>query len=145
MFDRLSIFSRFTVLPVILFAVIAYPQISFSEQSEFLLEGEGDSGVTDYSLLIVVSGNLAKIAVMGRGCLGEMDASFSRIDRFMWLLSSIGDGDNCEILLKEDGSGLIETIQGPGCSYYHGAVCGFSGRFKAPTSNGLAPIFDPMG
>lgn len=140
-----SMLSRITVLPVVVFALIASPQISLSEQSEFILEGAGDSGVTDYSLLIAVSGNLAKIAVKGSGCLGEMDASFYRIDRLTWILSSIGDGDSCEIIIKEDGHGLIETIQGPGCSYYHGAVCGFSGRFKAPTSNGLAPIFDPMG
>ncbi|MGB0902346.1 hypothetical protein [Halocynthiibacter sp.] len=145
MLGRIAIFSRIAVLPIALLALIVSAQISSAQQSEFLLEGGGDSGVTDYSLLIAVSGNLAKIAVKGSGCLGEMDASFSRIDRLTWLLSSIGDGDNCEILLKEDGYGLIETIQGPGCSYYHGAVCGFSGRFKAPTSNGLAPIFDSMG
>lgn len=142
---RHLVLGQFPVLSVVAFAFFATPQVTFSEQSEFLLEGRGDSGVIDYSLLIAVSGNLAKIAVKGTGCLGEMDASFSRIDRLTWLLSSIGDGDSCEILLKDDGHGLIETIQGPRCTYYHGAACGFTGQFKAPTSNGLAPIFDPMG
>lgn len=136
---------RFAVLAVAILPLIVSPQISFAQETEFLLEGAGDSGVTDYSLRLAVSGNDAKIAVKGSGCLGEMDANFSRVDRLTWLLSSTGDGEYCKILLKEDGNGLIETIQGPGCSYYHGAVCGFSGRFRAPTSNGLAPIFDPMG
>ncbi len=145
MLGRISMLGRFTVISVALFVLLVSPQALRSEQSEFLLEGAGDSGVTDYSLLIAVSGSLAKIAVKGNGCLGEMDASFSRVDRHTWLLSSIGDGDSCEIILKEDGNGLIETIQGPRCSYYHGAVCGFSGHFNAPTGNGLAPIFDPMG
>lgn len=145
MLGHLSMLRRFTIFSVVILALIASPRVSLSEQSEFILEGAGDSGVTGYSLLIAVSGNLAKIAVKGRGCLGEMDASFARIDSLKWVLSSVGDGDSCEILIKEDGHGLIETIQGPGCSYYHGAICGFSGRFKAPTSNGLAPIFDPMG
>lgn len=145
MLGRLAIFNRIAVVAIAMPALTVGPQISFAEHPEFLLEGKGDSGVTDYSLVIAVSGNLAKIAVKGRGCLGEMDASFSRIDRLTWLLSSIGDDDDCKILLKEDDYGLIETIQGPGCSEYHGAACGFSGRFKAPTSNGLAPIFDPMG
>lgn len=140
-----SMLSRVAVIPMALFVLLVIPHVLRSEQSEFLLEGVGDSGVTDYSLLIAVSDNLAKIAVMGSGCLGEMDASFSRVDRYTWLLSSIGDGDSCEIILREDGNGLIETIQGPGCSYYHGAICGFSGHFNAPTGNGLAPIFDPMG
>lgn len=145
MLGHLSMLRRFTIFSVVILALIASPRVSLSEQSEFILEGTGDSGVTGYSLLIAVSGNLAKIAVKGRGCLGEMDASFARIDSLKWVLSSVGDGDSCEILITEDGHGLIETIQGPGCSYYHGAICGFSGRFKAPTSNGLAPIFDPMG
>lgn len=145
MLDQLQKFIRFAALAVVMLPLIASPQISFAQETEFLLEGAGDSGITDYSLLLVVSGNEAKIAVKGRGCLGAMDAHFSRVDRLTWLLSSTGEGEYCEILLKEDGTGLIETIQGPGCSYYHGAVCGFGGRFRAPTSNGLAPIFDPMG
>ena len=145
MLGSISMLGRFAVFSVAIFVLLAIPQVSRSEQSQFLLKGAGDSGVIDYSLLIAVSGPLAKIAVTGSGCRGEMAASFSRIDRHTWLLSSIGDGDSCEIILKDDGYGLIETIQGPGCSYYHGAICGFSGRFKAPTGNGLAPIFDPMG
>ncbi len=142
---HLSNLSRFAILATVSILMFWGPQILFAQETEFLLEGDGDSGITDYSLLLAVSGNEAKIAVKGRGCLGEMDAHFSRIDRLTWLLSSTGDGEYCEILLKEDGNGLIETIQGPGCSYYHGAICGFSGSFRGPASNGLAPIFDPMG
>lgn len=145
MSGHLSMLRRFTVPLLVVLWLIGSPQVSLSEQLDFILEGTGDSGVSEYSLLISVSGNLAKIAVKGSGCLGEMDASIARVDRRTWLLSSIGDGDKCEIIIKEDSDGLIETIQGPGCSYYHGAVCGFSGHFNAPTSNGLAPIFDPMG
>lgn len=128
-----------------MFLPIFLPMTTIAQEAEFLLEGAGDSGFSNYSLLLVVSGKEARIAVKGRGCLGEMDAEFSRVDRRTWLLSSTGDGDHCEILLKEDSGGKIETIQGPGCSYYHGAACSFSGRFQAPTTNGLAPIFDPRG
>ncbi|MBU2936470.1 MULTISPECIES: hypothetical protein [Pacificibacter] len=145
MLDHRLKFASFAASAMVLLLLIGSPQTSIAQEAEFLLEGDGDSGVTDYALLLAVSGNDAIIAIKGSGCLGKMDAYFSRIDRMTWLLSSTGDGDQCEILIKEDGKGLIETIQGPGCSYYHGAICGFSGRFKAPTSNGLAPIFDPMG
>ena len=138
-----SAIKRLTAFPIILFVLAASPQISRSEQLELLLEGTGDSGITDYALLIIVMDNLAKIAIRGEGCFGEMDAKFSRIDRYSWQLSAIGDGAPCEVLLLEGKSGLIETIQGPGCSYYHGAACGFSGKFGAPTSGGLAPFFDP--
>ena len=129
MLGHISKFIRFDALTMVLLLLIGSSQASFAQETEFLLEGDGDSGITGYALLLAVSGNEAKIAVKGSGCLGEMDAHFSRVDRLTWLLSSTGGGERCKILLREDGNGLIETIQGPGCSYYHGAVCGFSGRF----------------
>jgi len=137
--------ARLIVVPVTLLLFFAYTNPLRADQSGFVLEGTGDSGIIDYALLIAVSGDLAKIAVKGQGCLGEMDAAFTRVDRTIWILSSTDSHNSCEIVLKETGNGAVETIQGPGCSYYHGAMCGFTGQFKAPTSNGLAPIFDPMG
>lgn len=118
---------------------------AFPQETRFILEGSGDAGIDDYGLILVVRENKARIAVRGQGCLGSMDAAFSRLDRHTWELSSIETGESCSIVLKDHGDGDVETIQGPGCSYYHGAVCGFSGHFNAPTENGLAPIFDPTG
>lgn len=121
------------------------PQSTWGEPQSFLLQGKGDSGVIEYSLLLAVQDQRAKIAVKGAGCVGSMDAVFSRINRHTWLLTSIGDGEHCEIVLKDDPDGNVTALQGPQCSYYHGAICGFSGQFMAPTKQGLAPIFDPMG
>ena len=140
-----SSWKRIALTFITLLTLIASPLRSDAEQSEFLLEGDGDSGITDYSLIIVVTKGFARIAVKGQGCLGSMDANLSRINRLTWVLSSVGDGEACEIILKDHKNGEVEAIQGPGCSYYHGAVCGFSGKFKAPTKNGLAPLFDPKG
>lgn len=125
--------------------MIGSPQSVFAEESEAILERDGESGTSDYALVIVVSEKVAKIAVRRMRCLGEMDAYFSRLDGLTWLLTSVENSDQCEIIMKDADNGLIEVTQGPGCSYYHGAACGFSGRFMAPSNNGLASIFDPAG
>lgn len=140
-----SALNGFATLTPLVVLLITNPLVTLAQERGFLLEGSGESGITDYALLLAVSGDEAMIAVRGNGCLGEMNARFERVNRETWLLTSTGDGNHCEVLLTEDGNGLVNAIQGPGCSDYHGSICGFSGQFHAPTANGLAPIFDLAG
>ncbi|WP_157946960.1 hypothetical protein [Thalassobius sp. I31.1] len=127
---------------VILLAIAAN---AHADSTPIILEGiSRHSGEPiDYSLVLIIDDQSAGIAVQGIGCLGEVSGKFQRQDRLTWVLTASDPDFACELVIKDNEDETVETIQGPGCSAYHGAACGLSGVFSVPGSNGLAPVFDP--
>lgn len=93
-------------------------------------EGQGDSSLMNGTyrsggLSVVIEGELVGITVSEPGCLGQFDALVRKqADR----ISFVGEG--CTIDVTKLGPFDFSMEQGPGCSDYHGAACGFSGYVR---------------
>lgn len=86
-----------------------------------LINGTYSSG----GLSVVVEGELAGVTVSEPGCLGQLDAVVrENANR----ISFVGEG--CTIDVTKLGTFDFSMEQGPGCSDYHGAACGFSGYVR---------------
>ena len=103
-------------------AIPAAPPMQEEGQSDSsLMSGTYSSG----GLSVVIEGELAGVTVSEPGCLGQIDALVrEEADR----ISFVGEG--CTIKVTKLGPFDFSMEQGPGCSDYHGAACGFSGYVR---------------
>ena len=93
-------------------------------------EGQSSASIIDGTyrnggLSVVIKGELVGVTVSEPGCLGQFDAMMrEESDR----ISFVGEG--CTIAVTKLGPFDFSMEQGPGCSSYHGAACGFSGYVR---------------
>ncbi len=121
--------------------IAATCSVSTPAKSDVLLEGYvSDIG---FSLMVVMLKSKAAISVRGARCLAIIEGQFSRISRNRWVISAEDPEAPCDIILTEEGRGAVTTKQGPSCSHYHGAACGFSGSFTKPSKANFSSLFDP--
>lgn len=111
---------------------------AYAEENVYSFVDSG-KGVT-----IVLEEDFARLTVMAGQCLADLEGTISVVDDFTLLLTTLPDQELCQIILKDDGSGTLTTTQGPGCSYYHGAACGFGGEFQLPQSQRLTQLFNQL-
>lgn len=85
--------------------------------------GNGDNA----DLRIFVENGYVAMTLVGDGCLGSMEGSVQIVSENNWRVIAVDAEMPCVLDLRRDGPLSFNVAQGPGCTSYHGARCGFSG------------------
>ncbi len=78
-------------------------------------------------LRIFVENGSAAMTLAGDGCLGSLEGSLQVVSENNWRVIAVDADSPCVIDLLRAGPLSFSVKQGPGCTTYHGARCGFTG------------------
>ncbi|QFU09859.1 hypothetical protein PARPLA_00578 [Rhodobacteraceae bacterium THAF1] len=104
--------------------------VNTAEVSRNSLDGSYSGNGDNASLSMFVQGQNANLILKGRGCLGEIQGRVDELSNGNWTVSTAEFGQSCKVTMKQDGPLSYIVDQGPGCSSFHGAACGFSGYVR---------------
>ncbi|WP_206539640.1 hypothetical protein [Ruegeria sp. ANG-S4] len=86
-------------------------------------------GVTEYntSVAVTIEAKRASITASANGCLGFVEGRLARnsTDQ-LFLVDDLYNESQCAIAIIPESSTSFRTIEGPECSYHHGAGCDFN-------------------
>lgn len=116
-------FSKF--LLTIVFMSIAAHASAFE-----LTDGSYDTANDGARGTLTIKNGFASLGVSSGSCLGEIEGQIVDNGESGWSFSQSDANASCTISLEPTVDGLAWISSGQGCSYYHGATCGFSGLVK---------------
>jgi hypothetical protein len=111
-------------LSVLSLSILLAPCAAFAldlQDGEYATVHDGAQGS------LTIDGDFASIGMAAMGCSGSVKGPLTKSDDGSLVLTARDDGMVCEIEITESSSGLADLNSGPGCSYFSGASCGFSG------------------
>jgi hypothetical protein len=74
-----------------------------------------------------VTGGTAAVGVTSGACVGYLEGPVTAVSETRWeILGSVAEAP-CTLSIDATGEGRLEMNEGPGCTYYHGAICELSG------------------
>lgn len=82
------------------------------------------------------------ISIAGARCVGGLEGIVTQTAADRLVLSAIG-GAACDLTLGLSGGRVATISEGRGCTFYHGASCGFDGRTLTPAPAAAFPSFVP--
>lgn len=86
-------------------------------------QGFGDGA----EMIMTVEGEKLRLSIAAQGCVGMAEGLHSAKDDKTWVALMTDGTEACEIGITDGGDHYL-VDEGPGCSYFHGASCGFSGQ-----------------
>lgn len=80
---------------------------------------------------LTLNGGVGSISIAAPSCAGALDGTVTQAAPDLLVLSARG-GQACSVALGLAGGRVATIDQGPGCTFYHGASCAFSGQVDGP-------------
>lgn len=107
------------------------PAIQSSSRFSGRFASHGESDVTAEIGQVDAAGKYpvkvtTKSQTSGGGTCGGGVDGLAEINGALLKLTAVSDGQKCELSLSLDPSGNLKIAESQGCSYFHGAACGFS-------------------
>lgn len=108
----------------VMFPIFGFAQMASAEPipaGEY--RGFGDGAEMSMS----ITGNEFSISIAAAGCVGYAEGLHRPFSDKIWVARVTDGFEACEITITDDGD-HYRIEQGDGCTYFHGASCGFSGQ-----------------
>ena len=91
------------------------------------LNGAYTGNGSNADLHIFVENDFAVLTLKGDGCIGQLEGSTQVVSANNWRVIAVDADSPCVIDLRRAGPLSFTVEQGPGCTYYHGFSCEFTG------------------
>lgn len=110
-----------------LIAILTLFGMAHTASADIIPSGEYTGKGDGSDMTMTVEGEKVSIFISATGCMGNAEGLYSAKDDKTWIARMTDGTGACEITITDDGTHYLIN-EGEGCSYFHGASCGFSGQ-----------------